>query len=530
MREVDRLTTERAGIPSLQLMENAGKSVAEVILESSAFLAGRAPSITVLCGKGNNGGDGFVVARYLKEQTGQVEIFLFGEPEELRGDAAANFQRWQDAGNTCTRIRNLQDWESARPKLASADVIVDALLGTGLRGAAEGVIGQAIQDVNQISRNATAPVPSLIVAVDTPSGLPSDGETAEGPVLRAHITVTFTAPKIGQLLSKDAPNCGKLLVRSIGSPAALVEETGKGNVRWAGPEEFAALPLVRAADAHKGTFGHVLLIGGSLGKSGAAILGGQAVLRSGAGLVTVATPEPVLPIIAASQAELMTEPLQSTVEGSAALENINSGLVTKLIAGKDVLAMGPGLGTVPETQEFIRAAFGNAEVPIILDADGLNAFASSAELLAKRKSAHVVITPHPGEMSRLLEVTTAKIQGDRQAAALEAAKRWNVFVVLKGFHTLMVSPRGEIFVNTSGNPGLAKGGTGDVLTGMLAALTAQFGTADWLRVLALGVYLHGAAAELLADDGEVSGILAGDVARAIPFARAKLLEELRSRE
>jgi NAD(P)H-hydrate epimerase len=192
--------------------------------------------------------------------------------------------------------------------------------------------------------------------------------------------------------------------------------------------------------------------------------------------------------------------------------------------------MGPGLGTVPETQEFIRAAFRNAEVPIILDADGLNAFASGAELLAKRKSAHVVITPHPGEMSRLLAVTTAKVQGDRQAAALDAAKRWNVFVVLKGFHTLVVSPRGEIFVNTSGNPGLAKGGTGDVLTGMLAALTAQFGTADWLRVLALGVYLHGAAAELLADDGEVSGILAGDVARAIPFARAKLLEELRSRE
>jgi NAD(P)H-hydrate epimerase len=480
-----------------------------------------------LCGKGNNGGDGFVVARHLKEETANVEVFLFGAPGELQGDAAKNLQRWKDTGGDLTQIGNQKDWESAWPKVASADVFVDALLGTGLRGAATGVISQAILDINRVSRNATAPTPSLIVAVDTPSGLPSDGEAASGPVVRAHITVTFTAPKVGQLISRDAPSCGTLLVRSIGSSQALVEEAGKGTLRWAGPEEFVNLPLVRAADSHKGTFGHVLLIGGSLGKSGAAILGGQAALRSGAGLVTVAAPEMVLPIIAASQPELMTESLQPTSDGGAALRYIESGRFTKLLEGKDVLALGPGLGATAETQEFVRAAFREAHVPIILDADGLNAFAGCADLLAKRKSAHVVITPHPGEMSRLLGSSTAKVQEDRRAAAVDAARRWNAFVVLKGFHTLVVSPSGEILVNTSGNAGLAKGGTGDVLTGVLAAMTAQFGTEDWLRVLALGVYLHGAAAELLADDGELSGMLAGDVARGIPFARARLLEELR---
>jgi hydroxyethylthiazole kinase-like uncharacterized protein yjeF len=531
MREVDRLTTERFAISSLQLMENAGESVAAVILGSVAFLAKSKPCrVCILCGKGNNGGDGFVVARHLKEEAGHVEVFLFGAPEELRGDAAKNFQRWMDASGELTQIRNEKDWESAWPKVASADVIVDALLGTGLRGAAAGVISQAIQHINRTSRNATAPIPSLIVAVDTPSGLPSDGEAANGPVLRAHLTVTFTAPKVGQLISRDAPSCGKLLVRAIGSPQALVEEVGKGTLRWAGPEEFANLPLVRAADSHKGTFGHVLLIGGSLGKSGAAILGGQAALRSGAGLVTVAAPEMVLPTIAASQPELMTEPLQPTSDGAVALGNIKSGRLSKLLEGKDVLALGPGLGTAAETQEFVRAAFREAQVPIIIDADGLNAFAGCADLLARRKSTHAVITPHPGEMSRLLAISTGKVQEDRRTAAADAARRWNVFVILKGLHTLLASPTGEILVNTSGNAGLAKGGTGDVLTGVLAAMTAQFGTDDWLRILALGVYLHGAAAELLADDGELSGMLAGDVARGISFARARLLEELRSRD
>ncbi|GAC1615993.1 MAG: NAD(P)H-hydrate dehydratase [Candidatus Acidiferrum sp.] len=457
-------------------------------------------------------------------------MYLFGAIEELRGDAATNLRRWTDAGGAVTSIRNEKEWEAVWPAVASADVVIDALLGTGLRGAATGVMVQVIEDLNRASQNTTASMPSLIVAVDTPSGLPADGEAALGPVLHAHATVTFTAPKIGQLISRDAPSCGRLLVRSIGSPRALAEEVGKGNLRWAGPEEFSGLPLVRASDAHKGTFGHVLLVGGSLGKSGAAILGGQAALRSGAGLVTIATPEVVLPIIASSQPELMTEPLQSTSDGSVALRNIESGRFAKLLEGKSVLAIGPGMGTSAETQQFVRTVLREAAVPVILDADGLNAFTGCADLLAQRKSAHLVVTPHPGEMSRLLGISTARVQEDRLAVAVDAARRWNAFVVLKGFHSLVVSPGGGVFVNTTGNAGLAKGGSGDVLTGVLAAMTAQFGTGDWLRVLALGVYLHGAAAEILTGNGELSGMLAGDVARGVPFARARLLEELRSRD
>lgn len=528
MREVDRLTTERCAVPSLRLMEVAGESVAAAILESPTFLAKSKPAcVFILCGKGNNGGDGFVVARHLREEA-DVEVLLFCKAEELPGDAATNFQRWTAAGGIVKQILSENHWHAVSPKIAAADVIVDALLGTGLRGAATGLIAQAIQNINRISRNATAAGPGFIVAVDMPSGLPSDGEAASGPVLRAHVTVTFTAPKVGQLISSDAANCGKLIVRGIGTPPELIEEVGKGALRWAGPEEFRELPLIRAVDSHKGTFGHVVVIGGSQGKSGAAILGGQAALRAGAGLVTVVAPETVLSTIAASQPELMTEALEATSEGTVASRNIKSGRFLKLLEGKDAIAIGPGLGTAPETQEFVREAYREAPMPIVLDADGLNAFVGRADSLAQRKSAHVVITPHPGEMGRLLGVPTAKIQQDRQAAATNAARRWNVFVVLKGFHSLVVSPSGQILVNTSGNAGLAKGGTGDVLTGVLAAMTTQFGTDDWLRVLALGVYLHGSAAELLAEDGELSGMLAGDVGRAIPFARAKLIAELRS--
>ncbi len=530
MREVDRLTTERFGVPGLQLMETAGQSVAEVFLEQYGFKNTEPPGrVCVLCGKGNNGGDGFVVARHLREEAGQVEVYLFAAPEELRGDAAKNFERWREQGGSVSIIRNEADWEKAWPQVAGAEVIITALLGTGIRGPVAGVMAQAIEDLNRLSQNATAPQPAWIVAVDTPSGLPSDGEAAAGPVVRAHLTVTFTAPKIGQLISPDAACCGQLVVRSIGTPAALIEEVGKSRVRWAGPDEFAVLPLVRAAEAHKGSYGHALVVAGSVGKTGAAVLAGQAALRGGAGLVTLATADPALPIIAAGQAEYMTEPLPSTASGTIDAEAIRSGRFAAALQGKTVMAIGPGISTHPETQEFVRSVVAHTDLPIVLDADGLNAFAGHGELLLKRKSAHLVVTPHPGEMARLLGVSTEQVQKDRVQTAVEAAQKWNAYVVLKGFHTVMASPEGEILINITGNAGLAKGGSGDVLTGLLAALVAQFGTREFLRVVALGVYLHGLAAELLAQASDASGILAGEVAHAIPFARRKLLQELQER-
>ena len=526
MREVDRLTTERHGIPTLQLMETAGRKVADAIWRA---VAGRDNvRVCVLCGKGNNGGDGFVAARYLKEHGLATRVVLFGKPDDVLGDAAANLARWRDTGNKIEPIVGEGDWDRILPEVGSATVIVDALLGTGLRGGASGAIARAISDINRLSRNATLPRPALILSVDTPSGLPSDGDAPAGPVLFARRTVTFTAPKVGQLISRNSECCGALEVVQIGSPVDLIEELGKGALRWLGPEEFVSLPLVRGADGHKGRFGHVLLVAGSAGKSGAAALSGLGALRAGAGLVTIAVPAEAQFPVTAAHAEYMTEVLESTADGAISRNNLEGGSLARIATGKTVLGVGPGLGTHRETQEFIARLATESELPVILDADGLNAFAGRPELLRQRKTSFLAITPHPGEMARLLGTTIGMVQENRVAAALDSARKWNAHVILKGFHTLIVSPDGKLFVNTSGNPGLAKGGTGDVLTGILTALTAQFGTTDWVRVLALGVYLHGVAADLLAaEDEEVSGMLASEVANAVPRAREWLLREIR---
>lgn len=554
MREVDRLTTERFGIPSLQLMETAGTRVADACDKLAGSAATRPAKIVVLCGKGNNGGDGLVAARHLQSLGAQVKVYLFAEPPELHGDAATNLQRWTAIGNSIISITDETAWQTAWTEISSANVVLDAIFGTGFRGAVTGAIAKAISDVNRHSSNATAVWPALILAVDTPSGLPSDGQPAEGPVLYAHKTVTFTAPKPGQLSSRESAAVGILEVASIGSPASLIEEIGKSSLRWVEPHEFSRLPLVRTVDSHKGLYGHALIVAGALGKSGAAVMSGYAALRAGAGLVTVATPDVVLPLVAAAHPELMTEPLLATPEGTAAIRNvidtpampaeqveISPELVDRLMkdtksrfarieGGKTILAVGPGLGTHPETQNFVRTIVRHTCLPIVLDADGLNAFAEKADELNRRETRFLAITPHPGEMSRLLNSSTKTVQEDRIKTAQEAARRWNAHVILKGSHTVIAGPDGQIFINTSGNPGLAKGGSGDVLTGVLAALTAQFKTDDWTRVLALGVYLHGKAAEFATKETDESGLLATEVAVAVPHARHQLLKELQTRE
>lgn len=525
MREVDRLTTERYGVPSLQLMENAGKHVAETVLRH--FSNSLPQRVTILCGKGNNGGDGLVAARHLKAAGIDPRVYLFGDPQELRGDAGRNLARFLKTKSSLVAIQEESDWRRAWPVVAASEVIVDALLGTGLRGGATELLAQAIEDINGLSNYASAARPGLILAVDTPSGLPSDGPRAEGPVLRAHRTVTFTAPKIGQLLSREADAVGALEVSAIGSPVSLVDEIGKGSLRWAGPDEFAGLPLVRSVKSHKGTFGHVLLVAGSLGKSGAAILSGRGALRAGAGLVTIATPDIVLPTVAGGLPESMTESLESTAKGTVALSCLERNDFEEILRGKTVLGIGPGLGTLSETQKFIRTLVQETRLPTILDADGLNAFAGNGDLFRERSSNFLALTPHPGEMARLFGVETLAVQADRLTMALDAARRWNAHFVLKGYHTIVASPDGQSFISTTGNAGLGKGGTGDVLSGILAALIAQFGTDDGARVLTLGVYLHGLGAELASRGTDMSGLLASEVADAVPHARLKLLGELR---
>ncbi len=526
MREVDRLTTERCGVLSLQLMESAGEQFFDFLRASYGDVV--ASHVAILCGKGNNGGDGFVVARHLQEKGLKPVVYLFAEQAAVRGDAAENLTRLRKSGAKIQEITSCSQWEQVRGEVAGSPVIADALLGTGLKGKVEGLLASVIEDVNRISRNATSLRPEAVVAVDTPSGFPSDGEPAQGPVIRAHATVTFTAPKIGQLVSGDSVCCGKLHVCDIGSPSELIEELGKSRVRWIEPREFLELPLIRQADSHKGKFGHVLIFAGSLGKSGAAILAGRGALRSGAGLVTIATPDVALPIIAAAQPELMTEPLVSTKAGTIAAANGKANRLSALGQGKTLLAIGPGLGTHRETQSLVSSLVRKTELPVILDADGLNAFAGRARDLAKRKTQYLALTPHPGEMARLLGVSNSSVQADRLGTSLKAAKAWKAHVILKGFHTILATPDGQAYVNTTGNAGMAKGGSGDVLTGILAGTVSQLRAQHWERALALGVFLHGRAGDEAIAQRAEEGLLAGEIAETLPITYHRLLTELRS--
>jgi NAD(P)H-hydrate epimerase len=518
MREVDRLSTERYGIPSLQLMDNAGTRVVEFLESRFGDLRGR--KIAILCGKGNNGGDGLVVARLLKQRGASPAVLLFAAPETVKGDAAVNLGRWQETSRELRVVTSVLEWEALKSTVAAAELVVDALLGTGLTGPVEGLLRVVIEDLNR--RPAKVPV----VAVDIPSGLASDGEEGGGPVVRADCTVTFTAPKLGHVLSASSDCVGELAVRSIGSPRELFDENPEFKLHWVEPGEFRSLPLRRRPEAHKGDFGHALIVAGSRGKSGAAILAAWGALRVGAGLVTVATPDNILSVVASGLPELMTAPLQDTETGSISLRNLDYGRFAELTKYKTVLALGPGLSTHAETQQFARAVVAETTLPIVLDADGLNAFAGRADELPKRKTALLAVTPHPGEMARLLGCTPRDVQRNRLQAALQAAARWQTFVVLKGYRTIVATPDGRAYVNSTGNPGMATGGTGDVLTGMLAGLTAQFGVAHWGTVLAFGVYLHGLAGDLAAEQVGQASLMASDLIRALPQALQQVHSEL----
>jgi hydroxyethylthiazole kinase-like uncharacterized protein yjeF len=518
MREVDRLTTERYGVPSLQLMENAGARVVEFLAERFSDLANR--RIVVLCGKGNNGGDGLVAARLLKQHGADPAVYLFAAPEAVRGDAAVNLKRCREAGGTLEALTRPEQWQLAQPRVAGAEIILDALLGTGLDGPVEGLLLRVIEDVNTLGGKAA------VVAVDIPSGLPSDSADSSGPAVRARATVTFTAPKLGLVLPQHAEHVGELQVRSIGTPPEFLEKDPALKLHWLEPEEFRALPLRRPRNTHKGSYGHALIVAGSRGKTGAAVLAGNGALRVGAGLTTVATPANCLPIVASHSPELMTEPLEGTDADSISLRSLDYGRFTALLESKSVLALGPGLSTHPETQQFVQKVVADCPLPLVLDADGLNAFAGRARQLCKHKAAALAVTPHPGEMARLLGCTTGEVQAQRLAVALRAAADWNAHVVLKGFRTVIATPDGRAFINSTGNPGMATGGTGDVLTGMLAGLTAQLGIDRWETVLSLGVYLHGLAGDFAAAEVGEAPMIASDLVRAIPQAFAKLFSDL----
>jgi hydroxyethylthiazole kinase-like uncharacterized protein yjeF len=525
MRQADRLTTERYGIPSLSLMENAGKSVADFMATQFRRLESR--RIVVLCGKGNNGGDGFVAARHLADAGATPIVILVAAQDEMRGDAVLNRDRWQKSGGEVRVVRTSSDWQTVRPSVNSADLIVDALLGTGVKGPVEGLLSEVIREVNGRERGR------VVIAVDIPSGLPADtADGAEGNaetkdssrnIVAADYTVTFTAPKVGMFFGSAAAYVGQLIVREIGSPSELVEEVGKGTVRWLEPREFSEFAFPRKPDGNKGNYGHALIVAGSVGKSGAAVMASWAALRVGAGLVTAAVPEPVLPLVAMPNPEVMTEPLPATETGSISLRALEYERFNGIAKGKSVIGIGPGLTAQTETVQFVRTVVGKyLDIPIVLDADGLNAFAGrAAELKAARKM--LAVTPHPGEMARLVGSDTKQIQSRRLEIAREAAAGWNAFVILKGYQTVVAAPDGRAWINSTGNAGMATGGTGDVLTGMLSGLIAQYGPGA--AALCFGVYLHGLAGDIAYEDSGEAPLMATDLIRAIPRAYQKFFAE-----
>jgi ADP-dependent NAD(P)H-hydrate dehydratase / NAD(P)H-hydrate epimerase len=497
MRAIDRATSERFGVPSLTLMENAGGAVADFVLSHYA----NAERIVVLCGKGNNGGDGFVASRRLHGRGKKVQVILLAEPGDLRGDAAAMFEKLPERAIVVRSSEELKS-EPVRTSLL-ADLYIDAILGTGFKPPVSTQYAEAIAIMNE------SQVP--VVAVDIPSGADADAMTRQTEAIaRADAIVTFTAPRPAHVFS--LLTAGPTVVADIGSPEEAVNSALQLNVITA--RDIAPVIGPRPADSNKGSYGHVLVVGGSLGKAGAAAMSGIAVLRVGAGLSTVATAKSVLSTVSGFHPELMTEPLPETEEGTISESAIDR--IEKLAKGKSVLAIGPGISGNEHSAELVRTLVARVQVPIVLDADGLNAFAGRAEDL-NGNGRTLVITPHPGEMARLASCTIADVQKNRLETARRFAREHELIVVLKGNRTLVVQPDGEAWVNTTGNPGMATGGTGDILTGMIAGMIAQHPKNIFEAVLA-AVYLHGLAGDVARESVGEHSLIATDLLRGLPDA------------
>jgi NAD(P)H-hydrate epimerase len=498
MRDIDRRTIE-LGIPGIVLMENAGHRVVEFLHQRFAPLSEH--RVVILCGKGNNGGDGFVVARQLhtRLQPKSLHVVFAGNAGELKGDAATNFRM---LGACRCPVEH-----SITPEMRQATIVVDALLGTGLAGPPREPMIELIREVN------TGFPLAKIVALDMPSGLQSDTGQLAGEAVRAHYTVTFTAPKLSQVLPPACEHAGELRVAAIGSDPSLYEDDDSIYLSLSGPKHFRHLFAPRAKDGHKGRYGHVLVVGGSRGKSGAAAMAGVSALRSGAGLVTVASASSAIAQIASHAAELMTEPLPENDVGSISTRAFDYGRFRALAENKTVLAIGPGLGRHAETDAFVQAVAAEYTQPMVIDADGLNALAGTDYI--GRSS--MVFTPHPGEMARLSGLTSEQVATDRLEIARGFATRRNLCLVLKGHRSLIAFSNGRVWINPTGTPAMATGGTGDILTGLVAGLIAQFPDQLEIAVLA-AVYLHGLAGELAAAALGEQPVIATDLLRFLPEA------------
>ena len=506
MREMDRQTIEDFGLPGRVLMENAGRGAFRVLMAHFPDINGK--KVGVIAGRGNNGGDGFVMARYLAQAGSRVTVYLLSESSRLSGDAAANFNLLAPLQIPVKEITDESRLDELKSEMTHQNIWVDAIFGTGLNSDITGVFKSAIDFLNALNRP--------VLAVDIPSGLNADSGRICGVCLSAVATATFGFPKIGHVQFPGADFTGNLHVIDIGIPPHIVGRVGPRH-HLVTRATVANILIPRQWEAHKGNTGHVLVVAGSKGKSGAASLSAIAALRSGAGLVTLGIPETSLQVIAARCMEVMTAPLAETDSG--AISDNALPAVMALLKDKKCLAMGPGMGTDPATRRLVSRLIMESPVPMVVDADGLNPISDNPDILLSRQS-EIVLTPHPGEMARLTGQTTVWIQDNRISCAREFAVKYQVHVVLKGARSLIAHPDGHVFVNLTGNPGMASAGMGDVLTGVVAGLIAQGYPPG--KAAHLAVYLHGLAADRLASSKGPFGFLASDVAAALPAAIAEL--------
>ncbi len=501
MREIDRKTIDDLGISSLVLMESAGLGLVD---EIECRSEGGRLRVTVICGPGNNGGDGMVAARHLDDRGHEVVTFLAAARSAFSGDAKVQLRTLTRLEMDVTVLSSPSSYERAFRRAGDSDVIIDALFGTGLGRVVEGQWAQCVRIINSC--------PGLVISADIPSGLDARTGHPLGECVTADVTVTFGLPKTGLVIFPGAQFAGEVVVADIGIPRSVIENMDLPG-ELLGPDPVQHVYENRWPDTHKGSYGHLLLCCGSAGKLGAGILASRGALRAGAGLVTLAVPASAIHEVDVATPEVMTSPLPETAEGSFSRLGVNG--LKKLIYERDALAIGPGISTDPEVGELVREVLTWEGFPAVVDADGLNVLEGDLELLRPRGQS-TVITPHPGEMSRLIGSSTRDVQSDRIGAALECAGRCGSVVVLKGAGTVVAHPEGTFYINTSGNPGMASGGTGDVLTGMIGALLAR--GCSPLDSATVAVYLHGAAADLAIEKVTEHALTATDIIDSLGLA------------
>jgi NAD(P)H-hydrate epimerase len=514
MKEIDRQTIEEVGIPGPVLMENAGLQIFRFLQTILPYCDG--DKIVIVAGRGNNGGDGLVIARHLWNHGVVPQVLLLAAKDEVRGDAALNLGIAEKVGVPVAEVRSEADWNAKRKLIREASVIVDAIFGTGLSKPAEGLYAKAIKDINKVG--------AFKLAVDIPSGLSSDSFEIIGPAIKADVTVTLAAPKIAHVLPPAEEWVGELVVADISVPPQLFSVS---HLKLELTEKRGLLRSFhkRQKDSHKGSYGHLFIIAGSLGKTGAAVMAAKAALKTGAGLVTVGTPQSCLPMVARGMVELMTEPLPETKEKTISADALAQARA--LLKGKDAVLIGPGISTHESTAHFLARLLPAVKPPVVIDADGLNILSMKPELL-NRLPKTAILTPHPGEFARLVGLPLRDVIKRKLELAPAFAREHRVHLVLKGYRTLVCTPDGRTFVNPTGNPGMATGGSGDVLSGMIASFLMQ--DKDALQAALAAVYLHGLSGDMAAEKMGERALVAGDLIRFLPAALKATEDEAREEE